>query len=80
MSSQALYIQYGNDGMTLSALCVSVWHRNAVMLWLEYSSSQLAVVMGIWILLALTWGNVCHVLSQPDFGKEKLSEEHCVSR
>lgn len=75
MSSQALYIQYGNDGMTLSALRVSVW-----MLWLEYSSSQLAVVMGIWILLSLTWGNVCHVLSQPDFGKEKLSEEHCVSR
>lgn len=54
MLSQALYVQYGNDGMTLSALCVSLWRRNAVMLWLVYSSSQLAVVMEIWILLSLT--------------------------
>lgn len=78
MRSQALYLRYGIAGMALSALCV--WHRNVVVLWLEYSSSQLAMGMGIWMLLSLTRRDVSHVISQLDLGKEKQGGEHCLSR
>lgn len=61
-------------------LCVSVWHIKAAVLWLEYSSSQLAVGMEIWMLLSLTRRDVRHVISQLDLGKEKQGGEHCLSR
>lgn len=75
---QAFYLQYGIAGMALLALCV--WHIKAAVLWLEYSSSQLAVGMEIWMLLSLTRRDVRHVISQLDLGKKKQGGEHCLSR
>lgn len=76
-----LYLQYGIAGLALSALCVSLWCRNAAVLWLEYSCPQFAVGMGILMLLSLTRRDVCYVISQLDLGKKKTKVgKHWLSR